>query len=193
MMTRLVLILIATLASASAFVAPGLAQRQSLRLHESTAAVDAFDAYQLSTPSQTVVTRDEIVGTGDVVQEGDLIVCEYKGRLMANDKQFDEGGFKMIFGEPNRVMPGWTMGLKGMKIGGSRTLRIPPRFGYGARGAGDVIPPNADLEFDVKIVEKKEGALAEFQYKTGLGFNVKTGGILFFLSFLALSPMLPSK
>jgi FKBP-type peptidyl-prolyl cis-trans isomerase len=57
----------------------------------------------------------------------------------------------------NGVIPGWTEGIPGMKVGGVRRLEIPAALGYGEQGSGDVIPPNSDLIFEVEIVNTKRG------------------------------------
>mmetsp|Transcript_17230 Transcript_17230/g.24257 ORF Transcript_17230/g.24257 Transcript_17230/m.24257 type:complete len:204 (+) Transcript_17230:135-746(+) len=195
MMTTRLFVLLSVLASTSAFIAPGLSTSYpraiiTRRYESSEDSEDPFDTYAINARDQPLAFRDVEVGSGDVIAEGDLIQVEYTGKLMANNKQFDEGNFKLKYGEPYRVMPGWTEGIKGMRVGGTRTLKIPPKLAYGTRGAGDTIPPNADLEFQIKILEKKDGIVDEFLYKTGFGLNVKTGGVLFFVAFLAVSPQI---
>ena len=190
-MIRQILFPLAILASATAFMSPVPAR--SLRqasLSMSNTEADPFDYYEIGNPSQDLATRDVVVGSGDVIQDKDLIRVVYKGRLMSSGEQFGEGNIKIMVGEPDRVMLGWQKGMQGMKVGGKCTLRIPPRLGFGKRGSGDAIPPNSDLEFDVEIVEKDDSAIAPFLYKTGIGFNVKTAGLLFFTVFLAVSPMI---
>lgn len=192
-MIRQILLSFFFLASASAFMAPmySTSSRQvAFSMSSTEGSADPFDAYEIGNAAQALATRDVVVGNGDVIQDKDLIRVEYKGRLMSTGKQFGEGNIKIMVGEPDRVMLGWQQGMKGMKVGGKRTIRIPPRLGYGRRGSGETIPPNSDLEFDLEIVEKDDGALAPFLYKTGLGFNVKTGGLLFFTVFLAVSPFI---
>ena len=63
----------------------------------------------------------------------------YKGTLMSNGKQFDEGSISFRLGE-QKVIPGWERGIMGMKVGGQRILKIPPQLAYGQRGAGTIIP-----------------------------------------------------
>lgn len=95
-------------------------------------------------------------GTGDGAKDGDTLVVHYTGRLVDGtkfDSSQDRGQpFEVTLGQ-RRVIAGWEQGLQGMKVGEQRKLTIPPDLGYGARGAGGVIPPNATLVFDVELVE----------------------------------------
>ncbi|MFC0389260.1 FKBP-type peptidyl-prolyl cis-trans isomerase [Muricoccus vinaceus] len=101
-------------------------------------------------------------GTGDEAVAGKQVTVHYTGWLFepsASDKKgrkFDSSrdrgdpfSFKLGAGQ---VIRGWDEGVAGMKVGGQRTLTIPPEMGYGARGAGGVIPPNATLVFDVELL-----------------------------------------
>ena len=97
-------------------------------------------------------------GTGEGAQNGDTLVVHYTGTL-SDGKKFDSSKdrgqpFEVTLGQ-RRVIQGWEQGLKGMKAGESRRLTIPPELGYGERGAGGVIPPNATLVFDVDLLEIK--------------------------------------
>ena len=102
---------------------------------------------------------DTNVGTGTEATKGHKVSVHYTGWLYNNgakgakfDSSLDRGqpfGFTLGAGQ---VIRGWDEGVAGMKIGGKRTLIIPPELGYGARGAGGVIPPNATLMFDVELL-----------------------------------------
>lgn len=99
------------------------------------------------------------VGSGPKATEGDSVVVHYTGTL-PNGKKFDSSHdrnqpFEFQLGA-NRVIPGWERGVLGMQAGGKRKLVIPPKLGYGARGSGDVIPPNATLHFTIELLEIKE-------------------------------------
>ena len=101
---------------------------------------------------------DEKVGTGDSPSKGDLLVVHYTGTL-EDGTVFDSSvkrnqPIEFAVGT-GRVIPGWDEGLISMKTGGKRKLIIPPELGYGSRGAGGVIPPNAILVFDVELLEVK--------------------------------------
>lgn len=112
----------------------------------------------VTTPSGLKIT-DSKVGTGATPKAGQTCVMHYTGWLYENgqkgkkfDSSVDRGQpFKFPIGR-GRVIPGWDEGVATMKVGGKRTLIIPPELGYGARGAGGVIPPNATLIFNVELL-----------------------------------------
>ena len=100
--------------------------------------------------------EDTVVGTGQEVKAGDTILVHYTGTLI-DGTVFDSSkrrGEPISFGIGiGQVIQGWDQGIVGMKEGGTRVLRIPPEMGYGARGAGAAIPPNASLIFEVELIE----------------------------------------
>ena len=102
---------------------------------------------------------DSVVGTGAAPKPGQICVMHYTGTLK-DGKKFDSSkdrnepfSFKLGAG---MVIKGWDEGVAGMKVGGTRKLIIPPELGYGARGAGGVIPPNAELTFEVELLKVKQ-------------------------------------
>lgn len=99
---------------------------------------------------------DHIVGTGEAAVAGKEVVVHYSGYL-ADGTKFDSShdrGTPFVFVlDQGRVIKGWDEGVAGMKKGGKRTLIIPPDLGYGERGAGGVIPPNATLMFEVELLD----------------------------------------
>jgi len=100
---------------------------------------------------------DERVGSGPVAKAGDKVSVNYKGTL-ADGKVFDQSYGRGPFDFPlggGQVIKGWDEGVAGMKVGGKRQLHIPSALAYGPRGAGGVIPPNADLVFDVELLGTK--------------------------------------
>ncbi len=105
---------------------------------------------------------DMTEGTGAMALAGKTVSVHYTGWLFdaaapeTKGRKFDSSRDR---GEPfsfplgaGRVIAGWDRGVAGMRVGGQRRLTIPPEFGYGARGAGGVIPPNATLVFDVELL-----------------------------------------
>jgi peptidylprolyl isomerase len=106
--------------------------------------------------------EDTKVGTGATPKAGQTCVMHYTGWLYENgakgkkfDSSVDRGQpFEFRIGA-GQVIKGWDEGVASMKVGGKRTLIIPPELGYGARGAGGVIPPNATLIFDVELLAVK--------------------------------------
>ena len=111
-----------------------------------------------TTPSGLQYT-DNVVGDGAQAAAGQHVSVHYTGWLFQDGEQgakFDSSRdrndpFDFPLGA-GMVIKGWDEGVQGMKIGGQRTLIIPPELGYGARGAGGVIPPHATLKFDVELL-----------------------------------------
>jgi peptidylprolyl isomerase len=119
-------------------------------------------AQQVTTTSSGLKIIDVTPGTGATPQAGQTAVVHYTGWFYENgakgkkfDSSVDRGQpFEFPLGA-HRVIPGWDEGVATMKVGGKRTLIIPPDLAYGARGAGGVIPPNATLMFDVELLGVK--------------------------------------
>jgi peptidylprolyl isomerase len=138
-----------TLAAPLAFTASG------------TSTAIAQTGKTMTTPTGLQIT-DTKVGTGVTPKTGQTCVMHYTGWLYENgakgkkfDSSVDRGEpFEFPIGQ-KRVIAGWDEGVASMKVGGKRTLIIPPALGYGARGAGGVIPPNATLMFDVELLDVK--------------------------------------
>jgi FKBP-type peptidyl-prolyl cis-trans isomerase len=104
-----------------------------------------------------VKIEDKVVGTGAEAIDGATVVVSYTGWL-ADGAQFDStanrGPFDFVMGS-NMVIPGLNAGMRGMKVGGQRTMTIPPGLAYGIQGARDAVPPNTTLVFDVELLEVK--------------------------------------
>jgi FKBP-type peptidyl-prolyl cis-trans isomerase FkpA len=102
-----------------------------------------------------LVIEELVVGEGASAASGKQVTVHYTGWL-TNGNKFDSSKdrndpFKFGLGQ-GQVIRGWDEGVQGMKVGGKRKLTIPPELGYGARGAGGVIPPNATLVFEVELL-----------------------------------------
>jgi FKBP-type peptidyl-prolyl cis-trans isomerase FkpA len=102
---------------------------------------------------------DTTAGEGATATAGQHVTVHYTGWLYENETQGKKFDSSRDRNEPfvfslgaGMVIKGWDEGVQGMKVGGQRTLIIPANLGYGARGAGGVIPPNATLKFDVELV-----------------------------------------
>ncbi len=112
---------------------------------------------QVTTPSGLAYV-DEVVGNGPSPQQGQTVVVHYTGWL-TNGQKFDSSldrgqPFEFVIGT-GQVIRGWDEGVSSMKVGGKRKLTIPPDLAYGPRGAGGVIPPNAELIFEVQLLGVK--------------------------------------
>jgi FKBP-type peptidyl-prolyl cis-trans isomerase FkpA len=108
-----------------------------------------------TTTASGLIIEDVTVGSGAEAGAGQYVTVHYTGWLTDGEK-FDSSKdrdepFEFALGG-RQVIAGWDEGVQGMKIGGVRKLTIPPSLGYGARGAGGVIPPNATLVFEVELL-----------------------------------------
>lgn len=126
-----------------------------------TAAIAAAPAAPAKTTGKPTTTASGLKyfvlspGKGEVAKSGNLVKMQYTGWL-TDGKKFDSSldrneAFEFRLGA-GMVIKGWDEGIQGMKVGEKRQLQIPAKLGYGERGAGGVIPPNADLVFDVELV-----------------------------------------
>jgi len=116
----------------------------------------AAEAPQTEADVTELKIEDLVAGTGAEAKKGDAVTVHYTGWLTDGtkfDSSLDSGQpFTFVIGQ-GRVIAGWDEGVAGMKVGGKRKLIIPPDMGYGAQGAGGVIPPNATLVFEVELLE----------------------------------------
>ncbi len=118
------------------------------------------DAQDTITTSSGLRYIDHEAGAGEKAKAGDSVVVHYTGWLYNDGEKGNKFDSSRDRNQPfsfplgaGRVIGGWDEGVAGMRPGGKRTLIIPPALGYGARGAGGVIPPNATLMFDVELLE----------------------------------------
>jgi FKBP-type peptidyl-prolyl cis-trans isomerase len=121
---------------------------------ENSVSENSMSGGEMTTTASGLQYRDEQVGTGAEAKRGDHVAVHYTGTLQ-DGKKFDSSRdrgrpFEFDLGA-GMVIRGWDEGVAGMKIGGRRTLVIPPDLAYGARGQGP-IPPNSTLNFDVELL-----------------------------------------
>lgn len=111
---------------------------------------------------------DTKVGSGDEAEIGKTVSVHYSGWLYDEnapdkkgrkfDSSYDRKEYFSFMLGAGRVIKGWDQGVQGMKVGGQRTLIIPPSMAYGSRGAGNIIPPDATLIFEVELISLKAGS-----------------------------------
>ena len=125
------------------------------------APLSAYAAGEVTTPSGLRII-DVKPGTGPMPKAGQTVTVNYTGWLFVDGKKSKKFDSSVDRGEPfsftigqGQVIKGWDEGVATMHVGGQRTLIIPPDLGYGARGAGGVIPPDATLIFDVDLLGTK--------------------------------------
>ncbi len=129
----------------------------------SASPITAASAQPVTTTASGLKIIDLRIGTGAVPKAGQTCVMHYTGWLYENGKKGKKFDSSVDRGAPfefplgaHRVIAGWDEGVATMRVGGRRTLIIPPELAYGARGAGGIIPPNATLIFDVELLEVKD-------------------------------------
>jgi peptidylprolyl isomerase len=143
-----------------------LTRRSTLAAALALAATGASTAIAQTGKAMTTASglqiTDSTVGTGATPKTGQTCVMHYTGWLYQNGAKGQKFDSSVDRGQPfefpigvKRVIAGWDEGVSTMKVGGKRTLIIPPELGYGARGAGGVIPPNATLIFEVELLDVK--------------------------------------
>jgi peptidylprolyl isomerase len=127
-----------------------------------TAASVAPAAAEETTTASGLKIIDTVAGTGAAPATGQTCVMHYTGWLYEDGKKGTKFDSSVDRGQPfefsigtGQVIAGWDEGVASMKVGGKRTLIVPPQLGYGARGAAGVIPPNATLMFDVELLGLK--------------------------------------
>ena len=129
------------------------------RSSDLAAGADALGGPLEASPERTTESglriTDLVVGEGAEAVAGQTVVVHYRGTLI-NGREFDSSYGRGPFSFPlggGRVIRGWDEGVAGMKVGGKRKLVIPSDLGYGSRGAGGVIPPDATLIFEVELLQ----------------------------------------
>ena len=137
--------------------------KEEIKTEQSISESQSID-YEKEKMTEELIIEDIVVGDGDEAVSGAKITVNYEGTLTDGtkfDSSYDRDlPFTLIFGV-GQVIPGWDEGLKGMKVGGKRKLTIPSEMGYGEAGAGDVIPPNATLIFEVELLEVESPGTSE--------------------------------
>lgn len=138
-----------TIAPASAIITPQASQANQMQ---------ELDINDFQATSSGLRIKDVAVGTGQEAQSGNSVTVHYVGAL-ANGTKFDSSydrnaPFTTQIGV-GQVIKGWDEGILGMRVGGKRILIIPPSLGYGAQGAGEAIPPNSTLIFQVELLGVK--------------------------------------
>ena len=122
----------------------------------------SFAEQATAVPDSGLKYQDLVVGTGAAAEIGEVVVVHLTGWLDDNGHKgvrffssYDRGKPVSFRLGTSKVLQGWNEGVAGMKVGGSRRLMIPAKLGYGAKGAGDIVPPDANLIFDIELLEIK--------------------------------------
>lgn len=155
-----------------------------------------FDNYKPTDEQKEIAMKDTNIGSGYAVGAADNQLLEIKftskfvgGKFTANIKEFDVPSMVFKTGE-QRCLPGLEEGIQGMKVGGKRSVRVPPSKGYGDRWYRGVVPPNSHLEFDVELILIAQSPVEEFQMKLKQFGYERAIGASVCMGYLVLSPFI---
>lgn len=195
----LLLLALFAVSSTSAFAPQSSLARSSVVLRadalevvEESSPEDPFDAYKPTSEQTTVAFKDFSIGSGYMVGDEDAQLLKLKYTATFIDPkpgyQFDQSeSFVCKTGE-NKILPGFEEGLKGMKVGGKRTIKIPPNKGYGDEWFKGTIPPNAHLQFECELISIAQTPQEEFMEKLNNFGVARAIGLVACGGYLALSP-----
>ncbi len=154
-----------------------------------------FESYQPTDTQKTIAVKDVKVGSGYIVGEIDSQLLQIKftskfvgGKFTANIKEFDVPIMVFKTGE-QRCLPGLEEGIQGMKVGGIRSVKVPPNKGYGDSWYRGVVPPNSHLEFNVELMNIAQNPGEEFKMKLEQFGVERAIGAMVCFAYLALSPL----
>lgn len=166
----------------------------ALEVVDEDAPADPYDDYKTTAGQTTVAFKDTAVGSGYTVGEvpNQQLKVKYKATFLEPNPgaQFDFSDSFICKMDQKSILPGFEEGLKGMKVGGKRTIRIPPNKGYGDRWYKGTIPPNSHLQFECELLKIDQTLQEELMTKLdnfGVGRAI---GITVCLGYLAVSPFL---
>lgn len=165
-----------------------------LEVVDEDAPKDPFDAYETTAEQTVVAIKDTFVGSGYTVGEepSQQLTVKYKATFLDPNPgaQFDQSeGFICKTGQ-NKILPGFEEGMKGMRVGGKRTIRIPPNKGYGDKWYKGTIPPNAHLQFECELLSIAQTPQEEIMDKLNDFGIARAIGITVCVGYLAASPFL---
>lgn len=168
--------------------------RFALEVVDEDAPKDPYDAYQTTSEQTTVAFKDFSIGSGYTVGEepSQQLKMKYTATFLEPNPgaQFDFSENFICKTGQNKILPGFEEGLKGMKVGGKRTIRIPPNKGYGDQWYKGTIPPNSHLQFECELINVAQTPQEEFM-ETLNNFGVgRAIGIAVCVGYLAVSPFL---
>ena len=136
----------------------------------------ASAVFSSPSPLQDLEIVDTVEGTGDVAKFDSIVTIKYTGRFLGIEEKFDEKmiSFKIGYG---KVLSGCDRGIRSMRVGGTRVLKIPSKLGFGPSGFSGpeyTVPPDQDLEYTVELVSVTSGPMAEAAANLGIGLDPNT-------------------